>query len=137
MGSPWKPFLLLSVISGLSAVLRMKTDSSSALNSHGRPRQHHRGGLGTREWPVFSSHPLSSVSLLGSQEDDMSEGKNPADDHGCSCTYKMNNPSFPSSQPCPPPVCLKSQSTSNLRSLMCIPEYEMQTAALFCKELAV
>uniref|UniRef100_H3DNY9 Contactin-5 n=1 Tax=Tetraodon nigroviridis TaxID=99883 RepID=H3DNY9_TETNG len=87
MGSPWKPFLLLSVISGLSefagavaarpvsyaAVLRMKTDSSSALNSHGRPRQHHRGGLGTREWPVFSSHPLSSVSLLGSQEDDMSE----------------------------------------------------------------
>ncbi|TNN01141.1 hypothetical protein fugu_010523 [Takifugu bimaculatus] len=87
MGSPWKPFLLLSVISGLSefagavaarpvsyaAVLRMKADSSSALNSHGRPRQHHRGGLGPREWPVFSSHPLSSVSLLSSQEDYMSE----------------------------------------------------------------
>eukprot|EP00066_Takifugu_rubripes_P004963 XP_003968701.1 PREDICTED: contactin-5 [Takifugu rubripes] len=51
----------------------MKADSSSALNSHGRPRQHHRGGLGPREWPVFSSHPLSSVSLLSSQEDYMSE----------------------------------------------------------------
>lgn len=60
-----------------AAVLRMKADSSSALNSHGRPRQHHRGGLDTREWPVFSSHPLSSVSLLSSQEDYMSEGKNP------------------------------------------------------------
>lgn len=29
-------------------------------------------------------------------------------------------------------VCLKSQSTSNLSSLMCKPEYEMQAAAFFC-----
>ncbi|KAM4565799.1 contactin-5 isoform 5-T5 [Odontesthes bonariensis] len=84
MGSPWKPFLLLSVISGLSdfaravaarpisyaAVLRMKQDSSSSvLNLRSRPRQHLGGGLATPDWPAFSSHPLSALSLLSFQED--------------------------------------------------------------------
>ncbi|XP_041851725.1 contactin-5 isoform X3 [Melanotaenia boesemani] len=88
MGSPWKPLLFLSVISGLSdfsravaarplsyaAVLRMKQDSSSSvLNSRGRSREHHSGGLGTPGWPAFSSHPLSALSLLSSQEDYRSE----------------------------------------------------------------
>ncbi|KAM7398986.1 hypothetical protein PAMP_018283 [Pampus punctatissimus] len=88
MGSPWKPFLLLSVISALSdftravaarpisyaAVLRMKPDgSSSLLNSRSRPRQHHGSGLVTPDWPAFSSHPLSALSLLSSQEDYRSE----------------------------------------------------------------
>lgn len=58
-----------------AAVLRMKPDSSSVLNSRSRPRQHHSGGLGTPDWPAFSSHPLSALSLLGSQEDYRSEGK--------------------------------------------------------------
>ncbi|KAM4590491.1 contactin-5 isoform 1-T2 [Fundulus diaphanus] len=88
MGSPWKPFLILSVISGLSefaravaarpmsyaAVLRMRQDSSSSvLNSRSRPRQQHSGGLVTPGWPAFSSHPLSALSLLSSQEDLRSE----------------------------------------------------------------
>ncbi|XP_028320598.1 contactin-5 isoform X3 [Gouania willdenowi] len=88
MGSPWKPFLLLSVISGLSdlaravaarpisyaAVLRMKPDSSSsAHDSRGRSRQHRGGGLVTPDWPAFSSHPLSALNLLSSQEDYRSE----------------------------------------------------------------
>uniref|UniRef100_A0A671Y0Y4 Contactin-2 n=1 Tax=Sparus aurata TaxID=8175 RepID=A0A671Y0Y4_SPAAU len=51
----------------------MKPDSSSVLNSRSRPRQHHSGGLGTPDWPAFSSHPLSALSLLGSQEDYRSE----------------------------------------------------------------
>lgn len=58
-----------------AAVLRMKPDSSSVLNSRSRPRQHHSGGLGTPDWPAFSSHPLSALSLLSSQEDYRSEGK--------------------------------------------------------------
>lgn len=58
-----------------AAVLRMKPDSSSVLSSRGRPRQHHGGGLGVPDWPAFSSHPLSALSLLGSQEDYRSEGK--------------------------------------------------------------
>lgn len=58
-----------------AAVLRMKPDSSSVLNSRSRPRQHHSGGLVTPDWPAFSSHPLSALSLLGSQEDYRSEGK--------------------------------------------------------------
>lgn len=117
-----------------AAVLRMKADSSSALNSHARPRQRHRSALGAREWPVFSSHPLSSVSLLSSQEDFMSEGKNPGDIHVCRCKYKLNNPSFPCNKVFThwETVCLKRHSTSNLSSLMCIPEYQMQAAALFC-----
>ncbi|XP_019742951.1 contactin-5 [Hippocampus comes] len=85
MGSPWKPILLLSVISGLSdfggavaarpisyaAVLRMKADSSSSLlNPRGRNRQQHGGGLeAPPEWPVFARHPHPALSLLGSQED--------------------------------------------------------------------
>uniref|UniRef100_A0AAQ5YTA2 Contactin-5 n=1 Tax=Amphiprion ocellaris TaxID=80972 RepID=A0AAQ5YTA2_AMPOC len=88
MGSPWKPFLLLSVISGLSdfaravaarpisyaAVLRMKADrSSSVLSPRSIPRQHSSGGLATPDWPAFSSHPLSALSLLSSQEDYRSE----------------------------------------------------------------
>ncbi|KAG7479489.1 contactin-5 isoform X1 [Solea senegalensis] len=88
MGSPWKPFLLLSVISGLSdfaravaarpisyaAVLRLRPDSSSSvLNTRSRSRQPHSGGLVTTDWPVFSSHPLSALSLLSSQEDYRSE----------------------------------------------------------------
>lgn len=59
-----------------AAVLRMKPDSSSSLlNSRSRPRQHHSGGLVTPDWPAFSSHPLSALSLLSSQEDYRSEGK--------------------------------------------------------------
>uniref|UniRef100_A0A3Q2CRN5 Contactin-5-like n=1 Tax=Cyprinodon variegatus TaxID=28743 RepID=A0A3Q2CRN5_CYPVA len=88
MGSPWKPFLLLSVISGLSefaravaarpmsyaAVLRMRQDSSSSvLNSRSKPRQQHSGLLVSPDWPAFSSHPLSALSLLSSQEDLRSE----------------------------------------------------------------
>ncbi|XP_069572420.1 contactin-5 isoform X4 [Brachyistius frenatus] len=88
MGSPWKPFLLLFVISGLSdfaravparpisyaAVLRMKPDSSSSLlSSRSRPRQHHGGELVTPDWSAFSSHPLSALSLLSSPEDYRSE----------------------------------------------------------------
>lgn len=58
-----------------AAVLRMKPDSSSVLSSRSRPRQHHSGGLGSPDWPAFSSHPLSALSLLSSQEDYRSEGK--------------------------------------------------------------
>lgn len=58
-----------------AAVLRMKPDSSSVLNSRSRPRQHLSGGLVTPDWPAFSGHPLSALSLLGSQEDYRSEGK--------------------------------------------------------------
>lgn len=58
-----------------AAVLRMKPDSSSVLSSRGRPRQHHSGGLATPDWPAFSSHPLSALSPLSSQEDYRSEGK--------------------------------------------------------------
>ena len=59
-----------------AAVLRMKPDSSpSVLSSRARPRQHYSGGLATPDWPSFSSHPLSALSLLGSQEDYRSEGK--------------------------------------------------------------
>ncbi|XP_037123874.1 contactin-5 isoform X1 [Syngnathus acus] len=87
MGSPWKPFLILSVISGLSdlawasrpisyaAVLRMKTESSSSLsNPRGRNRQQYGGGLAAPpDWPVFAGHPHPALSLLGSQEDYRSE----------------------------------------------------------------
>ncbi|XP_075892817.1 contactin-5 isoform X2 [Nelusetta ayraudi] len=88
MGSPWKPLFFLSIIGGLSdfagavaarpvsyaAVLRMKADSSSVLGSRSRPRQQHGGGgLGAPDWPAFSSHPLSALSVLGSQEDYRSE----------------------------------------------------------------
>ncbi|KAM9441662.1 contactin-5-like [Salvelinus alpinus] len=85
MGSPWKPLLLLSVISGLSdfavavrpvsyaAVLRMKPDiSSSLLSSWPRPRHRydHGRGLVTPDWPAsFSNHHLSTLSLLSSQEE--------------------------------------------------------------------
>ncbi|XP_029571991.1 contactin-5 [Salmo trutta] len=85
MGSPWKPLLLLSVISGLSdfavavrpvsyaAVLRMKPDiSSSLLSSWPRPRHRHDHGRGlvTPDWPAsFSNHHLSALSLLSSQEE--------------------------------------------------------------------
>ena len=58
-----------------AAVLRMKADSSSVLHSRSRPRQHHSGGLVTTDWPAFSGHPLSALSLLSSQEDYRSEGK--------------------------------------------------------------
>ncbi|KAF3847429.1 hypothetical protein F7725_020457 [Dissostichus mawsoni] len=51
----------------------MKADSSSVLGSRSRPRQHHGGGLGTPDWPAFSSHPLSALSLLSSQENYRSE----------------------------------------------------------------
>ncbi|KAM9732692.1 contactin-5 isoform 2-T2 [Menidia menidia] len=79
MGSPWKPFLLLSVISGLSdfaravaarpmsyaAVLRMKQDgSSSGFNSRTRGRQ---------QPGAFSSHPPPALGLLSPQEDYRSE----------------------------------------------------------------
>ncbi|XP_057684850.1 contactin-5-like [Corythoichthys intestinalis] len=90
MGSPWKPILLLSVISGLSditvavaarpmsyaAVLRMKTgSSSSAFNLRGRPRQQQRGGglAEPLDWPVFASHPHLGLGLLSSEEDYGSE----------------------------------------------------------------
>lgn len=59
-----------------AAVLRMKADSSSVLGSRSRPRQPHGGGgLGAPDWPAFSSHPLSALSALGSQEDYRSEGR--------------------------------------------------------------
>lgn len=58
-----------------AAVLRMKSDgASSLLSSRSRPRQQHDGGLLTPDWPGFSSHPLSALSLLGTQEDNRSEG---------------------------------------------------------------
>lgn len=58
-----------------AAVLRMKPDSSSSVvNSRGRP-QHYSSGLVTPDWPAFSSHPLSALSLHSSQEDYRSEGK--------------------------------------------------------------
>uniref|UniRef100_A0AAZ3QVY1 Contactin-5 n=1 Tax=Oncorhynchus tshawytscha TaxID=74940 RepID=A0AAZ3QVY1_ONCTS len=85
MGSPWKPLLLLSVISGLSdfavavrpvsyaAVLRRKPDiSSSLLSSWPRPQHRHDHGRGlvTPDWPAsFSNHHLSTLSLLSSQEE--------------------------------------------------------------------
>uniref|UniRef100_A0A669D373 Contactin-5 n=1 Tax=Oreochromis niloticus TaxID=8128 RepID=A0A669D373_ORENI len=51
----------------------MKPDSSSSvLNSRGRP-QHYSSGLVTPDWPAFSSHPLSALSLHSSQEDYRSE----------------------------------------------------------------
>jgi len=59
-----------------AAVLRMKQDgSSSVLNPRSRPRQHLGGGLASPDWPAFSSHPLSALSLLSSQEDNRSGGK--------------------------------------------------------------
>ncbi|KAM9821095.1 contactin-5 [Neosynchiropus ocellatus] len=81
MGSPWQPFLLLSVISGLSdlasaagarpmtyaAVLRSRSDSYSPLSSS-RSRHHHGDGLSSPDWPVFFPQ-----GLLGSQEDHRSE----------------------------------------------------------------
>ncbi|XP_055029794.2 contactin-5 isoform X2 [Misgurnus anguillicaudatus] len=86
MGSPWKPLLLLSVISGLAdlakavagrpvsyaAVLRMKSDSSSSstLNSRMRLRNSHGAGSSGQDWPLFSRHRYSALS---SQEDYMSE----------------------------------------------------------------
>ncbi|KAL0972675.1 hypothetical protein UPYG_G00193240 [Umbra pygmaea] len=91
MGSPWKPLLLLSVISGLSdfakavggrqvsyaAVLWMKPDSSSALlSSRTRPRHGHGygGSLVTPDWPTsFSSSHLSARNLLHSPEERRSE----------------------------------------------------------------
>ncbi|KAK1899962.1 Contactin-5, partial [Dissostichus eleginoides] len=51
----------------------MKADSSSVLGSRSRPRQYQGGGLGTPDWPAFSSHPLSALSLLSSQENYRSE----------------------------------------------------------------
>ncbi|XP_052324691.1 contactin-5 isoform X1 [Oncorhynchus keta] len=83
MGSPWKPLLLLSVISGLSdfavavrpvaAVLRRKPDISSSLLSSWPRSQHrhdHGRGLVTPDWPAsFSNHHLSTLSLLSSQEE--------------------------------------------------------------------
>lgn len=50
-----------------AAVLRMKSSdsSSSVLGSRSRPR--HSGTM-TPDWPDFSSHPLSSLNLLNSQE---------------------------------------------------------------------
>uniref|UniRef100_A0AAZ3PRE7 Contactin-5 n=1 Tax=Oncorhynchus tshawytscha TaxID=74940 RepID=A0AAZ3PRE7_ONCTS len=87
MGSPWKPLLLLSIISGLSdfsktlawrqvsyaAVLRMKPDSSSSLlSSRPQLRHGHDHGVGilTPDWPAsFSNHHLSALSLLSSQEE--------------------------------------------------------------------
>ncbi|XP_053356223.1 contactin-5 [Clarias gariepinus] len=85
MGSPWKPLLLLSIISCLTdfarsvagrpvpyaAVLRMKLDSSSSsssslLNPRTRLRQDH--GSSVQDWPLFSR-----LSALGFQEDDHSE----------------------------------------------------------------
>ncbi|XP_048836927.1 contactin-5 isoform X1 [Brienomyrus brachyistius] len=83
MGSPWKPLLLLSVISSLSefstavagrpayyaTVLRMKQDSSS-LGYRGRPRQDRRAGsLADSDWPGHSRHPPSGLGTQGSQED--------------------------------------------------------------------
>ncbi|KAK7883010.1 hypothetical protein WMY93_029184 [Mugilogobius chulae] len=86
MGSPWKPFLFFSIVSGLTdltesaaarpmtyaaAVLRMKSDSSSTLlSSRSRPRH---SGASSPEWSLFSSYPLSSQNLLNSQEDYRSE----------------------------------------------------------------
>lgn len=86
MGSPWKPFLFFSIISGLTdftesvaarpmtyaaAVLRMKSDSSSSLlSSRGRPRH---STPASPDWSLFSSYSLSSQYLLNSQEDDRSE----------------------------------------------------------------
>lgn len=87
-GCIWRNFLMCFIIFpdlaravaarpiSYAAVLRMKPDSSSSvLNSWSRPRQHHSGGLVTPDWPAFSSHPLSALSLLSSQEDYRSEGK--------------------------------------------------------------
>uniref|UniRef100_A0A3P9H9S5 Contactin-5 n=1 Tax=Oryzias latipes TaxID=8090 RepID=A0A3P9H9S5_ORYLA len=88
MGSPWKPFLILSVISGLSdfaravaarpisyaAVLRMKQDSSlSVLTPRSRLPHSHSGGLGNPGWPAISILPPSALTLLSSQEDHRSE----------------------------------------------------------------
>ncbi|XP_056622405.1 contactin-5 isoform X4 [Triplophysa dalaica] len=86
MGSPWKPLLLLSVISGLAdlakavagrpvsyaAVLRMKADSSSSstLNSRMRLRNSQGVGSSSLDWPPLSRHRFSALS---SQEDYMSE----------------------------------------------------------------
>ncbi|XP_016417720.1 contactin-5 isoform X2 [Sinocyclocheilus rhinocerous] len=86
MGSPWKPLLLLSVISGLAdfaraiagrpvsyaAVLRMKADSSSSssLNSRMRLRNNHGVGSSSQDWPPFSRQRYSALS---SQEDYRSE----------------------------------------------------------------
>ncbi|KAG7471163.1 hypothetical protein MATL_G00121490 [Megalops atlanticus] len=89
MESPWKPLLLLSVISGLSeltaavagrpasyaAVLRMKPDSSaSSLRSRISPR-HYRGAgsPATADWPAFSGRRLSAHDTHSSQEEHRSE----------------------------------------------------------------
>ncbi|XP_017557443.1 contactin-5 isoform X1 [Pygocentrus nattereri] len=84
MGSPWKPLLLLSIISGLAelarsvagrpvsyaAVLRMKPDSSSSslLRPRLRSRQDHSSF--SQDWSPFSRQRLSALS---SQEDYRSE----------------------------------------------------------------
>ncbi|XP_058243968.1 contactin-5 isoform X2 [Hemibagrus wyckioides] len=84
MGSPWKPLLLLSIITCLTdfarsvagrpasyaAVLRMKSDSSSSslLNPRMRQRQDH--GSFAQDWTLFSRQSLSALSF---QEDDESE----------------------------------------------------------------
>ncbi|XP_018619602.2 contactin-5 [Scleropages formosus] len=89
MGSPWKPLLLLSIISGLSdfskavagrpapyaAVLRMKPDSSSSsLGYRGRSRQDHRSRLPAEpDWTGLSEHYPSPLSALGFQEESTSE----------------------------------------------------------------
>ncbi|XP_062861152.1 contactin-5 [Trichomycterus rosablanca] len=81
MGSPWKPLLLLSIISGLAdfvravavrpvsyaAVLRLKPDSSSSTLLS--PRLRLRDSF-VPEWPPFSRQRLSAVSSL---EDYLSE----------------------------------------------------------------
>ncbi|KAJ8368639.1 hypothetical protein SKAU_G00086670 [Synaphobranchus kaupii] len=93
MESPWKPLLLLSVISGLSefsgalagipasygAVLRMPTDSlPSSLASRTRPRHDRRAGpLEPGGWaPPLSPHHLSTLGVWGSQEEDRRSEEN-------------------------------------------------------------
>nr|XP_015197270.1 PREDICTED: contactin-5 isoform X3 [Lepisosteus oculatus] len=86
MGSPWKPLLFLSIISGLSeiskaiagrpvsyaAILRIKPDSSSSslLSSKNRPRYSHSssGSSKLHEWPDFSHQYLASRSIFSSTE---------------------------------------------------------------------
>ncbi|XP_026767049.3 contactin-5 [Pangasianodon hypophthalmus] len=84
MGSPWKPLLLLSIISCLTdfarsvagrpasyaAVLRMKPDSSSSSLLNPRTRLRQDRGSFVQDWPPFSRQGLSALSF---QEDDHSE----------------------------------------------------------------
>ncbi|XP_046720959.1 contactin-5 isoform X2 [Silurus meridionalis] len=86
MGSPWKPLLLLSVISALTvsarsvagrpvsyaAVLRMKSESSSSsvLSSRTKLRQDH--GSVVQDWTPFSRQSLSALSF---QEDHSEESE--------------------------------------------------------------